>query len=69
MLKLSDEQKDILGDYTDDLSCVTTMSYHKYTTASGVEVSKLLDEYHVIWFWTDSGNIYLVPRNDKTKLL
>ena len=69
MLQLTDEQKDILSDYTDDLSSVKTITYYKYTTASGKEVSKILEEYHVLWFWNDSGNMYLVPRNDKDKLL
>lgn len=61
---LSDEQKEILSDYTDDLSEVTTMEYSRYVRASGKTVSKLLDEFHVIWFHTDPGNMYLVPKKE-----
>lgn len=61
-MELNNEQKDILYDYTDDLSVVKTITYRYYTTGPVKETSKLLEENHIIWFHEDPGNMYLVPR-------
>lgn len=65
-MELTEEQKEILSDYTDNLDEVMTFPYYDYTHASGKEVSKMLDEYHILWFHTDPGNMYLVKRKDSS---
>ena len=60
---MTKDQEDILRDYTDDLSSVHTMPYHDYVKADSAKVSKLLDEYHIIWFHDDPGKYYLVKRD------
>ena len=50
-MKFSDDQLDIIKRYTDDLNKVQTMSHYDYVNASGEKISKLLDNFHVIWFY------------------
>lgn len=56
------KQKEILLSYTNDLDSVTSMSHYEYANADSKKVSKLLDDYHVIWFHDDPGKMYLVKR-------
>jgi hypothetical protein len=62
MINFTDEQKDILSQYTNDFSNIEQITYYDYTRASAEKVSKMLDDYHVLWFHDDRGNMYLVPK-------
>jgi len=57
---MNKEHEDILKEYTDDLSCVQTMSHYDYVKADSIKISKILETYHVIWFHDDPGTMYLV---------
>ena len=63
-MEYNTEQMGILSRYTDDISTVEVMTHYDYTRADSKTVSKLLDEYHIIWFEDDPGNMHLVPKND-----
>jgi len=59
----SNEQIEILSDYTDNLDEVESISYHDYTVKyDSKQISKLLDDNHVIWFNDDPGKLYLVKK-------
>lgn len=62
MIKLTDDQKEILSRYTKDFSVITKIGHHEYTHLDADKSSKLLEDYHVIWFPEDRGNMYLVPK-------
>lgn len=61
---MTKEQVRILSKYTDDLDSVETMTHHDYVMADGKKISQLLDDYHILWFHDDPGNMYLVERKD-----
>jgi len=63
----SDEQREILSEYTDNLDVVESISYYDYTTKlNSKQVSQILDDYHAIWFHDDPGKLYLVAKNNDT---
>jgi len=64
----NDEQKKILSDYTDNLDEVEKITYHEYTKMNSKKVSKLLDDYHVLWFYDDPENMYIVAKKEMKRI-
>jgi hypothetical protein len=61
-MEYTEEQLEVLYTYTDKIEEITTMPHHEYVRASGEKVSKLLDEYHVLWFHDDPGQMHLIKK-------
>lgn len=58
----NDEQKGILHRYTDDIEEVTQIPQYEYERASSKKVSKILDDYHVLWFHDDPQQMHLIKK-------
>jgi len=61
---MTKDQEGMLLRYTDDLSAIHTMPHYDYFKADSKKVSKILEDYHVIWFHDDPGKMYLVKKEE-----
>jgi hypothetical protein len=61
-MEYNDEQLEILYRYTDNIEEVKQIPHHEYVNASSKKVSKLMDDYHILWFHDDPGQMHLVKK-------
>lgn len=61
-MNLNEEQLDVLHRYTDNIEEVKQIKQYEYAKSSSKKVSKMLDDYHILWFHDDPGNMYLIKK-------